>query len=132
MDPTLEALVWERADSRCEYCRMPQKYDGFLHEIDHVLAKKHGGRASAGNLALACFPCNNHKGPNIAGYDPITKKIVPLFHPRKHKWDAHFVWHGTELTAKTRIGRVTILVLEINSEERKLLRQALVDEGVTF
>ena len=56
MDRALEELVWARADSCCEYCQMPQQYDGFSHEIDHAIAKKHGGATVAGNLVLACFP----------------------------------------------------------------------------
>ncbi len=130
MDRTLEDLVWERAESRCEYCQMPQEYDGFTHEIDHAIAKKHGGSTVARNLVLACFPCNNHKGPNIAGLDPVTKKLTQLFNPRRHKWDRHFRWKGPYLVGKTAIGRVTIAVLEINFSERVLLRQSLIDEGV--
>jgi hypothetical protein len=130
MDRVLDELVWERAQSRCEYCEMPQEYDGFTHEIDHIIAKKHGGPTVAHNLVLACFPCNNHKGPNIAGLDPRTKKLTPLFNPRRHKWARHFRWKGPYLVGKTAIGRVTIVVLEINLLERVLLRQALIDEGV--
>ncbi len=130
MDRALTELVWERAHSRCEYCQMPQEYDGFTHEIDHVIAKKHGGRTVASNLVLACFPCNNHKGPNIAGLDPVTRKLTPLFNPRRHKWGRHFRWDGASLVGKTAIGRVTVAVLEINFSERVLLRQSLIDEGV--
>jgi hypothetical protein len=130
MDRALANLVWKRAKSRCEYCQMPQEFDGFGHEIDHVIAKKHEGLTVASNLVLACFPCNNHKGPNIAGLDRVTKKITQLFNPRRHKWERHFLWHGSELVGKTAIGRVTITILEINSEERLLLRQALIEEGV--
>jgi HNH endonuclease len=103
MERALEELVWERAVSRCEYYQMPQAYDGFTHEIDHVIAMKHGGRTVAGNLALACFPCNNHKGPNIAGLDPRTKKLTKLFNPRRHKWQRHFHWEGPYLVASTAI-----------------------------
>ncbi len=130
MDRTLEDLIWERAQTLCEYCQMPQEYDGFTREIDHVIAIKHGGEAVASNLALACFPCNNHKGPNIAGLDPTTKKLTKLFNPRRHKWDRHFHWNGPFLVGKTAIGRVTIAVLEINFSERVLLRQSLIEEGV--
>jgi hypothetical protein len=130
MDRALEELVWDRAHSRCEYCQMPQEYDGFTHEIDHAIAKKHGGPTVAGNLVLACFPCNNHKGPNIAGLDPVTKKLTRLFNPRRHKWERHFRWNGPHLVGKTAMARVTIAVLEINSPERVLLRQSLIDEGV--
>lgn len=65
---------------------MPQEFDGFTHEIDHVIARKHRGPTVAGNLALACFPCNNHKGPNLAGIDRVTRRLIRLFHPRRHKW----------------------------------------------
>src|SRR5947209_8228687 len=130
MDRELEDLVWERAHSRCEYCQMPQEHDGFTHEIDHAIAKKHGGPTVAGNLVLACFPCNNHKGANIAGLDPVTKKLTALFNPRRHKWAHHFRWEGAELAGRTSIGRVTIAVLEINHPERLRLRQSLIEEGL--
>ncbi|HEX3148171.1 MAG TPA: HNH endonuclease signature motif containing protein [Gemmataceae bacterium] len=130
MDHAVESLVWGRALSRCEYCQMPQKFDGFTHEIDHVIARKHRGRTIAANLALACFPCNNHKGPNIAGVDRITRRLTPLFNPRRHKWSRHFRWSGPILIGRTPIGRVTIAVLEINFFERVLLRDSLIAEGV--
>jgi hypothetical protein len=130
MNRGLKKLVWVRAQSRCEYCQMPQEYDGFVHEIDHVIAKKHGGHTVAENLVLACFPCNNHKGTNVAGLDPTTRRLTRLFNPRRHKWDRHFRWNGAELIGKTAIGRVTIAVLEINDSQRVLLRESLIDEGV--
>lgn len=130
MDRPLEDLVWRRARSCCEYCQIPQELDGFTHEIDHAIAKKHGGLTIGENLVLACFPCNNHKGPNIAGRDPSTKKLTPLFNPRRHKWTRHFRWDGPVLMGKTTIGRVTVAVLEINSLKRVQLRQSLIKEGV--
>jgi hypothetical protein len=130
MERTLEELVWERAHSCCEYCQMPQEYDGFTHEIDHVIAKKHEGPTAAFNLALACFPCNNRKGTDLAGIDKLTKKLTKLFNPRRHKWERHFRWDGPYLVGRTAIGRVTITVLDINAVDRVLLRQSLIDEGV--
>src|SRR5258708_7434490 len=114
MNHDLEELVWQRAESLCEYCRMPQQFDTFAHEIDHVIAQKHYGPTLAHNLALACFPCNNHKGPNVAGVDPTTGKITKLFNPRRNKWQRHFRWHGPYLVGLTPIGRATISVLNIN------------------
>jgi HNH endonuclease len=109
---------------------MPQEFDGFQHEIDHVIARKHHGPTVARNLVLACFPCNNHKAANIAGFDLPTKKITPLFHPRRHKWERHFAWVGANLVGRTAIGRTTVDVLEINDPDRLRLRQSLIDEGV--
>src|SRR5579871_1762272 len=130
MDRELEELVWRRARGRCEYCQLPHEYDELAFEIDHIIARKHRGPTRAGNLCLACFACNNHKGANLSGIDPKTKKIVKLFHPRRHKWHRHFHWNGPILVGRTPIGRATILVLEINLDYRVDLRQGLIDEGV--
>jgi hypothetical protein len=129
MDRALEELVWRRARFQCEYCHMPQGHEEFGHQIDHVIARKHGGPTAAGNLALACFPCNNHKGSDLAGVDPITRKLTKLFNPRRHKWERHFRWQGPYLVGKTAIGRTTIRVLEINDQARVDLRQVLLEGG---
>jgi hypothetical protein len=84
MERALEELVWRRACNCCEYCRMPQAFDDLTFQIDHVIAVSHGGPTRAGNLCLACFACSSFKGPNLAGIDPVTKKVVPLFNPRRH------------------------------------------------
>ena len=72
MARALEKLVWDRAGSCCEYCRMPQEYDDGTFEIDHVIAASHGGVTVASNLCLACFSCNSFKGPNLSGVDKRT------------------------------------------------------------
>jgi hypothetical protein len=130
MDEALVRLVWHRAADCCEYCQLPQAWTRLTHEIDHIIASKHGGPTRANNLALACFACNNHKGPNIAGIDPVSGAIVRLYHPRRHRWARHFRWNGPELVGRTAIGRATIAVLEINLPYRIELRQGLIDEGV--
>lgn len=58
MDETLVRLVWQRARDTCEYCRLAQAFSKLPFEIDHIIAKKHGGQTVPGNLALACFYCN--------------------------------------------------------------------------
>ena len=78
MDQALVDLVWQRANSRCEYCQFPQAASLLTFEIGHVIAKKHGGLTVAENLALACFYCNSFKGPNIAGLDPRTGLLVAI------------------------------------------------------
>jgi hypothetical protein len=130
MDAALVRLVWTRARDCCEYCRMPQAYDTLTFEIDHVIALKHRGPTRAENLALACFLCNNSKGPNIAGLDPVTRKLTKLYNPRRHKWRRHFRWDGPLLVGKTPVGRTTVAVLEMNLPHRVAHREALIDEGV--
>lgn len=106
--------VWQRAGACCEYCQMSQDHDEATFEVDHVIAKKHGGATVASNLTLSCFSCNSNKGPNIAGLDPESGKLTALYNPRRHKWSRHFRWAGPTLVGRTAIGRVTIFVLTIN------------------
>ena len=130
MDEELVQQVWRRAGSLCEYCRLPRTVMPIAFEIDHIIARKHRGAAVASNLALACFPCNSHKGSNLSGIDPASGAIVRLFHPRRHKWTHHFRWDGPVLIGRTPIGRATVVVLEINLPYRVAIRQELIDEGV--
>jgi hypothetical protein len=130
MDHAFVLQVWQRARSICEYCRVPQQYDILTFQIDHIIARKHHGTDELENLALACFACNNHKGPNIAGVDPETGEIVRLFHPRQDHWRDHFEWREAGLLGRTPIGRVTIDVLAINLPYRIQLRRTLILEGV--
>jgi len=79
-----------------------------------------------------CFYCNSFKGPNISGVDPDSGQIVPLYNPRVQMWSRHFQWDGPKLIGKTRSGRVTIYVLNINHEFAVAVRQSLMEEGVFF
>lgn len=129
MDAALTALVRKRAQSICEYCRLPQVFSAIPFEIDHIIAQKHGGPTQEENLALSCFYCNSRKGPNIAGVDPASGRIVRLYHPRKDRWSRHFEWAGAVLQGKTATGRATIAVLSMNDPDAVAVREALIDEG---
>jgi hypothetical protein len=109
---------------------MPQLYDEIPFEIDHVVAEQHGGKTIASNLALACFADNHHKGPNLAGIDPKTRRRTWLFNPRRHRWARHFRWDGPILVGRTAVGRTTIAVLGINLAHRVRHRAQLIAEGV--
>jgi hypothetical protein len=130
MDRVTEELVWRRARRRCEYCKVAQEHDRLPFHMDHVIARKHRGPTRAANLCLASFACNNHKGPKIAGVDEVTRKIVKLFNPRRHKWRRHFRWDGPVLVGLTPTGRVTVTVLEINLPYRVAFRTGLIEEGL--
>jgi hypothetical protein len=109
---------------------MSQEHDAVSFEIDHVIAVSHAGPSRAKNLALACFLDNSYKGPNLAGIDPRTKRITPLFNPRRQQWRRHFRWDGPVLVGRTAAGRATIAVLRINLPHRIAQREALIEEGV--
>ena len=128
MNASLDRIVRQRAQGRCEYGRLPERLHPAPFQIDHVVARQHSGRTEAGNLALACIHCNRYKGPNIAGVDPLTGQIVPLFHPRRDEWTAHFAWSGSRLTGLTPAGRATIQVLNLNAASMLDLREALKEE----
>ena len=130
MDRPLQEFVWRRANANCEYCHVPQSCDALAFEIDHIIGLQHLGSTSDDNLALACYACNHHKGPNIAGFDVVTEQIVALFHPRRDNWSEHFRWSGPTLEGLTPAGRVTVHVLSINRDVRVALRRALILEGV--
>ena len=126
----LERRVRQRARGLCEYCRLPEAFDQWAFEIDHVLAEQHWGKTRFSNLALACTRCNRHKGPNIAGFDKRTNEIVRLYHPRRDRWEEHFRWRGPQLIGLTPVGRVTIHVLAINHPDAVRLRRELIAERV--
>jgi len=126
MKSSLENLVWQRAKGRCEYCQIAQDFDELTFEVDHIIAQKHRGKTTAGNLALACFSCNKHKSSDLSGIDPETRRIVRLFHPRRMKWHRHFRWDGPWLVGLTSIGRATVATLEINAPLRVRLRSELM------
>jgi hypothetical protein len=130
VNPSLLREVWRRAKRRCEYCHLPASCYPWPFQVDHILPRQHGGHTVLENLALACLHCNLHKGPNIAGRDQATEKLVPLFHPRQNRWGSHFEWSGAELSGRTRIGRITLQVLAINDPDFLAVREALFEEGV--
>lgn len=108
---------------------MQSDHDPLPFQVDHIIAEQHGGKTILDNLAWSCLHCNKHKGPNIAGLDPVTGQLVPLFHPRHQPWERHFTWKGSILVGRTRVGRATILVLAMNDPDFVAFRTELMDEG---
>ena len=123
MDAATRRAVRARAGNRCEYCQLTQAQSPLakLH-VEHVRPIKHQGRDDIDNLALACIDCNLHKGTNVAGYDPLSGALTPLFHPRQHGWEEHFRWQGVYIVGITPIGRTTVAVLDLNGAARLELR----------
>ena len=126
MDEYLAERVRERAENACEYCCMPRScYPTVPFPVDHIIARQHRGPTALHNLALACLHCNSHKGTNLTGIDPATKRTTRLFNPRRHKWDRHFRWHGPYLIGKTGVGRTTVEVLAMNHPDVIQVREEL-------
>ncbi len=122
----LRRLVEEQANQRCEYCQLPAGVSFFPHEVDHVIAEKHGGLTNADNLAFTCWRCNRHKGSDLGSFDPQTGAFSFLFNPRTQQWAEHFSFEGITLIGLTPEGRTTVKLLQLNSDERLAERQRLV------
>jgi hypothetical protein len=130
MEPTLRDLVCRRAGNRCEYCQLRQEHLPFTtFHVEHIIPRKHGGDDDPHNLALACDRCNAHKGSNLTGIDPDTGVIVPLFNPRLHRWEDHFVLADVTIVGLTAMGRTTVRVLNMNDSRRLRLRAILARHG---
>ena len=70
------------------------------------------------NLALACFRCNRQKSDRLTHFDPVTSEEIPLFNPRRHEWNEHFIWSADArlIIGLTPVGRATIDRLKLNEE----------------
>ena len=125
----LRQTVRQRARGCCEFCRVPEVGVLFPHEPDHIVPEQHGGETTLENLALACFHCNRHKGPNLTSIDSETRQIVPLFNPRTDRWSDHFRAEGPRITPLTPTGRATAALLKFNAPGRLRTREALMQAG---
>jgi hypothetical protein len=125
----MRRLIQERARDRCEYCLIPAAFALLSHEIDHIVAEKHGGETIDSNLALSCALCNQHKGTDLTSIDPVTGNIEPLLHPRKDRWSDHFQFSKGRIEPLTSVGRVTVRLLQFNVPERISERLVLSQSG---
>lgn len=126
----LRRSVYDRANGCCEYCFTPEFAVFASHEVDHIIAEKHGGLTQEANLALSCSLCNKHKGSDLASIDPKTGEIIPLYHPRRDRWADHFCLTGAEFTPLTPVGRVTVRLLQLNRGDRLKERQLFIEAGI--
>jgi hypothetical protein len=123
----LRRHVEERANYCCEYCQIQNTISFFPHEIDHVIAEKHGGQTNEMNLAYTCWRCNRHKGTDLGSFDPQTGEFNFLFNPRTQQWSDHFTREDLAIMGLTPEGRTTVNLLQLNNEARLAERQRLQD-----
>jgi HNH endonuclease len=125
----LVRLVHDRAGKICEYCHLPQLLQEAAFHIDHISPRSGKGPSHADNLALACVTCSLKKAARTRARDPLTKKLVPLFHPRHDRWSDHFRWSGSKLIGRTPTGRATIFALGMNRPAIVAIRRTLIELG---
>ncbi len=127
-----EQLRWkvaERADFRCEYCRIHQNDMFISFEIDHIVAQKHGGGNEIENLAYSCPHCNQHKGSDMVTFVDNYNDVIRLFNPRIDDWEEHFESTTGEIYSETKMGIATIKLLKMNDVDLIILRGLLSDLG---
>lgn len=125
---SLRRIVVERAASRCEYCGLSQETQVATFPVDHLLPVSEDGPTELNNLALTCPRCNALKWVHTEAEDPTTGDRVGIFNPRVHVWAEHFRWlprDPTFLEPLTSVGRATVGLLKLNSQQRRDIRQWL-------
>lgn len=127
---SLHRFVIERADGRCEYCKLSQAGQEATFHIDHIVPRARSGRDDPSNLALACVSCSLRKGARASAIDPQTGGRVHLFNPRKDRWEEHFCWtEDVFLEGITPVGRATVAALALNRPLILAIRRAEMAVG---
>ena len=122
--------VRDRAGNCCEYCRVSQDSRLTRFQVDHIIAVAHGGSDEEDNLCLACYPCNDFKGTNVAAIDPKTGDAAKLFNPRLQAWGDHFRLNDdATIQGVTPEGRTTVAVLRMNDPKRAKQRLGEISTG---
>jgi HNH endonuclease len=111
---SLRRLAIQRANDRCEYCKIAQAGQVATFHIDHIIPVVANGETTAENLALACVSCSLKKGARQEIKDVETDTKVLFFNPRQQSWQEHFRWDGVQIVGLTSVGRATISALDLN------------------
>lgn len=123
-------IVAERANSRCEYCRILDTTSLHGFHVDHIISKKHLGSNEVDNLAWSCATCNQHKGTDVASYDSETGELNPFFNPRTDNWNEHFELNEYRIVGKTPIGRITVRIFHMNIDNQITARSWIIRAGL--
>jgi hypothetical protein len=128
---SLRRRLIEVDDHCCAYCQSCSDNTGQPLSVDHIIPAAQGGSTEFDNLCFCCRQCNEFKGANTAGLDPVTGNELPLFHPRRDSWEEHLTWDGSNsrLVGLTATGRATVVTLNMNNDIIVLARQRWVSAG---
>jgi HNH endonuclease len=130
MSERIRNFIRNRAEGRCEYCRLPDHADEWPFHVEHIVARQHGGDDQEDNLCWACIRCNVRKGTNLVSIDPQTGLRANLFDPRRQRWNDHFVIQDARILGLTASGRCTVRLLQMNDFRRVELRRELISMGM--
>ncbi len=121
----LRIRVQQLDHARCAYCQTPEVLTITAFEIDHIIPVSAGGATTLENLCLTCPACNRFKAARQTATDPDTARVVPLYHPRRDGWSAHFAWSSDRqrILGITPTGRATAEALRTNRPQLINLRR---------
>ncbi len=127
----IKKTIIKRANGVCEYCRSQARFSTQAFSVEHIIPISYGGETILDNLALACQGCNNHKYTKTRGLNPINGETVPLYNPRKQRWQEHFTWNDdyTLIIGLTPTGCATVETMRLNREGLVNLRRLLYSIG---
>jgi hypothetical protein len=99
--------------------------------VEHIDPIVEGGASTENNLWLSCPLCNGHKGTQTHSVDPVTRRRMRLFNPRRQVWRDHFRWSddGIEVMGVTPVGRATVIALKLNNDHLVRARRRWVAVG---
>lgn len=122
-----KTAVAQRASWCCEYCRSQELFSPDPFVAEHIKPRFREGTDDLSNLAFACQGCNGHKHTSTEAADPLSGRLVPLFHPRLNTWAQHFTWSldFTRVIGVTPTGRATVEKLRLNRPGLVNLRRVL-------
>lgn len=132
MNPLLAEEIWKRAGNRCEYCRIPHPRYRVPFQIDHIIARQHGGPTAIENLALACLHCNRFKGPKSRGSIRSRANWFACSTRGPTSGRRIFQFEGARISGTTAIGRATVQVLAMNASDLLRVRFELIAEGISL
>ncbi len=129
---SLRSQVRLRAQGKCEYCKISEKAQVAAFHCDHCKPEVAKGETSLSNLAWACPRCNGSKGREEFANDPETSERVPLFNPRRDRWEEHFSWSEDhlKLIALSPTGRATRDRLKMNRPKIISIRELMIRLGL--
>ena len=127
----LRRQLEEADDHCCAYCQTLQFNAGQRMVTDHAIPVSKDGETVFDNLCFSCRMCNEFKGSQTTGVDPLTGETAPLFHPRQQSWSDHFTWveNGARIIGLTAVGRATVIALQMNNEVIVPARQKWISAG---
>jgi hypothetical protein len=125
-------LVARRAGHRCEYCHAPESIFNFPFEVEHIVPPGQQGPDDESNWALACRSCNLRKSNHLTGLDETTQIGQRLFHPRRDRWDHHFLVNSDTgvIQGTTPSGRATVARLQMNTPQQLEARKVWMRLGL--